>query len=292
MNKTYFITSDVHSFYKPFKTALDKAGFDEKNKDHILVINGDIFDRGPDSILIYDYLKSLPKDRRILIRGNHEDMIGDIVKRGYFQSHDYHNCSDKTILQFYKRGYDEKETDTHTIIQYFKSLKITDWFQSDEWVNYLEIGNYIITHAFLPLEDKKEGSVYYNDLDSLSYIPDWRELPVDSPLWENARWGCPFTLFYSFFKEEKEKNKILVCGHWHVSDFHASLEHKYNDYSIYCRDQLIGLDACTALSNRCNILIINSDNGKCYDGESKKEFDFKKNSTSEKPCFGLESRAA
>ena len=42
--KKYFITSDTHGFYIPLIRELDKKRFDLKNKDHILVLCGDLFD--------------------------------------------------------------------------------------------------------------------------------------------------------------------------------------------------------------------------------------------------------
>ena len=55
----YFITSDIHSFYDEFIEALNKAGYDKNNKDHILIICGDIFDRGTKPLEIYEFLKNM-----------------------------------------------------------------------------------------------------------------------------------------------------------------------------------------------------------------------------------------
>ena len=76
--KTYFAISDIHGFYYPMHRSLYKAGFRKTNPDHILIVCGDIFDRGPDSVKVYNFLKSLPRDRRILIRGNHEFLLRDL----------------------------------------------------------------------------------------------------------------------------------------------------------------------------------------------------------------------
>ena len=65
--KTYFFVSDTHSFYTPLMTALHNKGFDEHNQDHILVVLGDIFDRGYETLEVYKFLKSLPQERCILI---------------------------------------------------------------------------------------------------------------------------------------------------------------------------------------------------------------------------------
>ena len=66
--KKYFVSSDIH-ILTPCIKELNKTGFDLNNEEHILIICGDLFDRGSESIKLYEFIKSLPKERRILIRG-------------------------------------------------------------------------------------------------------------------------------------------------------------------------------------------------------------------------------
>ena len=75
----YFITSDVHGFFDELMVALNSKGFDGNNSDHKLIILGDLFDRGPDNIKVYEFVKSLG-DRFIYVRGNHEDLLGECVR--------------------------------------------------------------------------------------------------------------------------------------------------------------------------------------------------------------------
>ena len=79
--KKFFVISDVHGFYNEMKKSLYKAGYRKSNKNHILIVCGDIFDRGPDSVKIYNFLKSLPRNRRVLIRGNHEMLLKKLVEK-------------------------------------------------------------------------------------------------------------------------------------------------------------------------------------------------------------------
>ena len=67
--KKHLVSSDIHSFYTPRIKELNKTGFDLNNEEHILIICGDLFDRGSESLKLYEFIKSLPKERRILIRG-------------------------------------------------------------------------------------------------------------------------------------------------------------------------------------------------------------------------------
>ena len=77
--KRYFVCADVHSYFDELIIALNKAGFDINNKEHIFVSCGDLLDRGNNSIECLDFVNNLPQDRKILIRGNHEDLLEDII---------------------------------------------------------------------------------------------------------------------------------------------------------------------------------------------------------------------
>lgn len=99
----YFITSDLHGFYDEFMEALNRAGFDIADPEHALIVCGDIFDRGKKPLEIYDFLRSLPKERRILIRGNHEGLLRNLVARGYPESFDFHNGTYDTLAYISKQ---------------------------------------------------------------------------------------------------------------------------------------------------------------------------------------------
>ena len=70
---------------------------------------------------------------------------------------------------------------------------------------------------------------------------------------------------YHLFDEEIKNNKILVCGHWHAADFHLHYNpDKYYDeewkpianHTPYVGEHLIALDACTAVSGKVNVVIL------------------------------------
>lgn len=300
--KKYFVTSDIHGFYNEFIDALDRSGFNIDNPDHILIICGDIFDRGNQPLQIYTFLRSLPKERRILVRGNHEFLLQDLVQRGYPESHDEHNGTIDTLYQLkgYKNYHDfysqrffdivkqdvkfdtpeyeainEKWVDKEKKVFNNKVIKqILKWINSDEWVNYYELNNYIFVHSFIPLK-----SEHINDSSVKSYDPNWRQ--ANSTDWQKAMWGCPWKNFKTgYFNEEIKNGKILVCGHWHTSDFYNNLEYEkeperwlnvYTDNPIYLSNNLIALDACTVATRSINILVINEDNSiELYNHEKDK----------------------
>lgn len=87
-NKKYFVVADIHGFYDELITALDAAGYDRENPNHYFVSCGDVLDRGPRARSVLKFLLDLPKDRRIFIRGNHEDLMDDIFKKNRFDYYD------------------------------------------------------------------------------------------------------------------------------------------------------------------------------------------------------------
>ena len=290
--KKYFVISDIHGFYSVLKKELKKVGFYINNPEHILIVCGDIFDRGKQPLQIYKFLKSLPKERRILIRGNHEYLLRDLVERTYPLFHDIHNGTYDTLCyiskqltneqfenQTFKIMYnDDKYNDWDNYMQLLhereeenlKRLKkifnnkkvkeILNWIFSDEWINYYETDKYIFVHAWFPMIGNQGYRVYYK---ALEYDNNWRN--ADSEKWEEASWGCPIDYYLN---GHNKTGKTIVCGHWHTSDFWNNLDYekdlnkKLSTYNcpLYKSDKftdLIGLDACTVVSKKINVLVLN-----------------------------------
>ena len=100
----YFITSDIHSFYTPLIEELNKKGFDKNNPNHTLVVLGDVFDRGDETIPLYNFLSSL--ERLILVRGNHEQLYFNLLTESFPTKEDFSNGTVKTFCDI--AGYDIK----------------------------------------------------------------------------------------------------------------------------------------------------------------------------------------
>ena len=253
--KTYFIVSDTHSFYTPLINGLNEKGFDINNKNHILMVCGDLFDRGPESIEILEFIKSIPHDRRILIRGNHEYLFIDLLKKKAPDGYDFSNGTFKTLDDLTGNKYYNWEELTKDN----RLNEIAEWFLSDEWIDYYETDKYIFTHAFIPLGMKELCHMYVAKVENLFYKENWRESSNDEFI--NATWGCPWKLTQAGLNKT---GKIIVCGHWHTSDFFNNLmdlKEKYDkrDNPIFISKEynLIGLDACTVRSNKINVLVLN-----------------------------------
>ena len=259
--KKYFIVSDIHSFYNPLIKGLNNNGYDINNKEHVLVVCGDLFDRGPDSKKIYEFIKSIPKDRRILIRGNHEYLFIDLLYKDFPDYYDYTNGTVKTLNDLT----DNRYNNFNDLILDNKLYTIKKWILSDEWIDYYETDNYIFTHSFISLEiNELSHSKHMYNLDEryLTYNDNWRDASPKE--FENATWGCP----WKYAKARLNKTgKTIICGHWHTADLFNNLKKlkvRYDAYEnnpifISKRYKLIGLDACCAATNKINVLVLNED---------------------------------
>lgn len=284
--KTYFVTSDIHGFFLPFRKGLEDAGFDKENPDHYLIVLGDILDRGKDGKEVYSFLRKFPKQRRILVRGNHEWLLGELLRRGYAIPRDLHNQTSDTLIQFaygIKRlekrildiNYDQliseeeriKKTKSLYAIETRRLFKgraiweVLKWFEGKEWVDYYETNHYVFVHAWVPtlLEN---GSALYD--------PNWRNAPKEA--WTKAIWDCPYKQYINgLWDKELLKGKTLVCGHWYTGDFYNNLDYsKQPEKQLDCRvtnpiyrskafPGLIGLDALTAVTGKINVLVLKED---------------------------------
>ena len=249
--KKYFAVSDVHGFYDAMKRALKKAGFDKRNKNHILIICGDLMDRGLQAIELLNFVQDLLKqDRLIYIRGNHEDLFLDCLEE--MKKYDdfekfplinpihHHNGTYSTCNQLSIRN------------EEFKSLILNNT------VNYFELGNYIFVHGWIPVKVKDKLPPHYAHDREFEFYPEWRYALSDE--WDAARWinGIKAAREQLF-----EEGKTIVCGHWHTGYghyvYHGIGESQHDCFDIYRDDGIIALDACTVLSDQVNVVVFDEE---------------------------------
>lgn len=243
--KKYFISSDIHSFYDEWMKALKDNGFDLDNPEHILIVCGDIFDRGTKPLEVYEFLKNLPKERRILIRGNHELLLRDLVIRGYAEQHDKTNGTVDTVFRFLGKGLSERElikehykNNLKILNKYDKDMSILDiyatkewedeqdrygkilfnvykhndkvkevlnWIFSDEWVYYYETKNHVFVHSFIPIDYSKSTFDMY--YNPIKTVENFREdwRNATDTEWEDAAWGCPYGRYLSLLYKHYDR---------------------------------------------------------------------------------------
>ncbi len=126
--------SDVHGCYRELKNlilTLEKKGEYNKNTDK-LVFLGDYIDRGEDSRLVIEYIRSLQKnnDNVIALMGNHEDMLLNYLN-GFDESWLYNGYKD-TMMSY--RGFDKQLDDD---IEWMENLPL---YHEDEYFIYVHAG--------------------------------------------------------------------------------------------------------------------------------------------------------
>ena len=236
MKIKYFVSADIHGFYTPWRKALEQAGFNEEDSSHKIIICGDAFDRGEEALETYKFiLKMIKEDRLIYVRGNHEDLMDDLLARKHPYSIDGHNGTYKTILQLAPNA-----TDFISACDETRKL-LFPLYQA--MVDFYETKDYIFVHSTVPYGD------------------NWRTESTKQD-WQDARWDNPFaTINYT--------DKIIVHGHWHNACYwrHKKGVSEYGEDAIHdiCMHGgwyehegygWIGLDTCTARSGKVNVFVV------------------------------------
>ena len=251
---TYFCVSDVHSFYDEMIEALDNAGFDIENPNHIFISLGDLLDRGPKPKECLEFVNKLPKNRKILIKGNHERLMEQCIQDKIFRSHDFHNRTIDTVLILTDSI---TCTDQNMVLTKMEHNKLWNQYIND-CIDYYETGKYIFVHGWIPCTQWEEGiNLYGEKINNYDPLPDWR---VGN--WNRASWLNGMDCWN---KNIQVKDKTILCGHYHSSWGHCFI-HKQGIDIPHTEDQInenwhtepfvdngiICLDACTVLSGKVN----------------------------------------
>lgn len=252
----YYVTADVHGYFSELKTALAEKGYFVDTERHKLIICGDIYDRGGEALQLQNFiLDLLSKDEVILIKGNHEDLTLELLnnwhKESYLQRHHHSNGTIDTICQL-------TELSIRTIAsepeEFYKQFSKNAYIQTiiPSMVDFYETEHFIFTHGWIPC------TVIGNNYSKI-YIPieNWRE--SEKHEWDKARWTNGMEAAHSGIFE---KDKTIVCGHWHCSFGHSYYEGdggEFNNspnFTPYYGEGIIALDACTPVSKKVNCIVI------------------------------------
>ena len=244
----YFIVADVHGFYDQMTCALDAAGFDRDNPEHVFVSLGDAFDRGEQPREVLEFMLGLSKDRRILIRGNHEDLMEDAIARKYFLSYDVSNGTAHTACQLTGKvtGCDALDEMRHYSLynEYIANC-----------VDYHETSRAVFVHGWIPHNSYAKG--FNTDYRRHDYVKNWRQ--VDHSVWKLARWENGME---SWADGVCEPGKTIFCGHWHTSWAREVIEHSCTsntrnpaDFAPWVREGIVALDGCIAWSGVFNCYV-------------------------------------
>ena len=256
----YFVVSDIHGHYTKWIEALEKSGYFAETGEKKLIVCGDLFDRGYEAVALQEFvLELLRKDEVILIKGNHEDLLVDLVENAerwftpsIFNTHHFVNGTVETVLQL--TGYD-----LQLAILYPERVKRrmeeTPLFKKilPAMRNFYETRGQVFVHGWIPT--KTTGNLYRPAW--YSYREDWRKASEEE--WAMARWHNGMRASACGAGVPK---KTVVCGHYRASYGHAMFEGKGQeqgknaDYTPYYGGGIVAIDACTVVSGFVNCIVI------------------------------------
>ena len=236
----YFVSGDIHGFYDEWQSALKEKGFDINNPNHKIILCGDLFDCGHQPKEIIDFVLK-HKDKVILIRGNHEDLMEQMIERNSSDYGDLCNGTAQTIVDLYP-DWQISEFDLKKIANLTKLQEVLDMC-----IDYYETKHYIFVHGWIPIVE-----------NCYLYDSEWRTARKEC--WEKARWSNPVEMFrYEIY----EPNKTIVCGHWHCSAlWHEQNPDQYEEFGDkanfepFITKNMIALDTCTAYTKKVNVVVI------------------------------------
>lgn len=235
-----FAVSDIHGCFTELKAALDEAGFQRNNPDHLLVCCGDYFDRGTENLAVLKYFDCL--ENKVLLRGNHEDMLLEVLRTGRMKDHNYLNGTDMTIQELFGK-YCISPVDGR--IDFSGKTRMLDRLESFilETKDYFETEKYVFVHGWLPTIKRD---------DTVAIDPNWRDASKEK--WEAARW-TKWTDMYGVCP--MLQGKTIVCGH--VPSAYAKLLEPgivMEPGDIFQRDGLIVIDAGVVNSGKVSVLVV------------------------------------
>lgn len=235
MEKKFFVVSDIHGYASLLKKELEKAGYDENNSRHLLICCGDYFDRGNENVEVMKYFERI--ENKVLLRGNHEDMLLKLFYDGKVLSHHLINGTVTTLENFLGKYSIDPLDNT---IDFSGKNRIVDRLCGfiENTVDYYETKNYVFVHGWIPdggetAEGRKKAS---------------------KEEWEKARWK-KWTEYYK--GQPPIKDKTLVCGH--MPTFYADRvdpSWEKNSASIFRGNGVIAIDGGTNDSGKINVLVL------------------------------------
>ncbi len=233
--KKLFVVSDIHGHYTLLKEALEKAGFDKENENHVLVCCGDYFDRGKENAEVLRFFERLK--HKILLRGNHEDLLLKLLQTGKVLPHNYINGTMITLENFFGKYSINPADDT---IDFSGKTRMVDRICDfiNEMVNYFETENYVFVHGWLP-----ENTKTTHDCQK-----------AEDNAWEQARW----TKWIDKYEGKKPlAEKTLICGHYPTlyAKYFDSQRGEHN-YGIFYGNGMIAIDGGTYDTKQVNVLVL------------------------------------
>lgn len=227
------ITSDVHANLSLFQELLAKVNY---TTDDYLFINGDLCEKGPDSLSTVEFARKLiaESDRVFITKGNC-DVVHDYVFNHVEGIKNYMEQRKNSILNemMFRHG---KTLNDFVTLQELGEFYRTHFGELLDWLEQLPIAyetdDFIIIHA--GVED----------------IPDWKETSREFALYTPA-----------FYEKEHQADKPVIVGHWPVVNYRANAVSS-NCPLIDLEKKVIAIDGGNQIKKdgQLNALIIEGEN--------------------------------
>ena len=232
----YYVISDIHSHYRAMTKALRESDYNSNDKNHHLIVIGDLFDRGNETVEVMNYLHNLACDKKVtIILGNHDTFLIDFLlgnhEKVFFNIK--HNGFGKTLEQL-SDLIPEKDNLNHLKDKVIKRYPfLLDWLKS--FPMFYEIGDYIFVH----------GGINGKNIE-------WRTTTSRRDFVWNREYDLP-----------PVPNKIVVAGHHRVATIrHQTKEYKElfikypESFDILYDEGKILIDRFVEVSGEINVLTL------------------------------------
>ena len=147
-----YAIGDVQGCYDELMKLLDKIRFDDASDTLWFV--GDLVNRGPESLAVLRFVKSLPDRTRITL-GNHDLYLLSKLLTNISWSN-----ADDTI---------------HDVMQAPDALEIGHWLRAQKMIHYDDALNVVMTHAGIsPLWDLNDAIRYGRELEMVLHGEDYQ----------------------------------------------------------------------------------------------------------------------
>jgi protein phosphatase len=226
-SKRMIITSDIHGNLNLFKRLLDKVNY---SSDDYLFINGDLCEKGPNSLEVVNYVRKLINENVFVTKGN-----CDVVHRYVFNGNEgiipYIQNRTESILNEMMAKYD-KSLDDFLNLQELTVFYKENFSEMINWLESLPIAyetdDYIMVHA------------------GIDNLQDWYETEEATALYAK-----------SFHESDHQSEKTVIVGHWPVINYRSNQICSHNPL-LDLEKRIISIDGgnCIKKDGQLNALII------------------------------------
>ena len=231
-SKRSIIISDIHANLTLFKDLLRKVNY---TKEDYLFINGDLCEKGPESLAVIEYVREIYKQStNVYITKGNCDVVHRYVFNGSEEIVSYMARQKNSILNEMLAKYNKSLEDFPDLSQLANFYR-QHFNEEIEWLESLPIAyetkEFIVIHA--GIED----------------IKDWKQTEEKTALYAQA-----------FYEQGHQADKLVIVGHWPVVNYRAQ-QVSSNNPLIDFDKKIIALDGGNQIKKdgQLNALII--DNG-------------------------------